>query len=74
MFHPAHTRGKYNEVLKETAKTMKTVEGWTEEELDNKQEVIASLHSSAGNAYLELGDYENALAEHQKDLYISQNL
>lgn len=53
---------------------MKIVEGWTEEELDNKQEVVASLHSSSGNAYLELGDYENALAEHQKDLYISQSL
>lgn len=70
----AHTRGKYNEVLKETSKTMKIVEGWTDEELDNKQEVIASLYSSAGNAYLELGEYEKALTEHQKDLHISQSL
>ena len=69
-----HTKGKYKEVIKETEKTMKLVNSWTEDELGNKQEVTASLHSSAGNAYLELGDFDNALSEHQQDLAIAKSL
>lgn len=53
---------------------MKLVDSWNEDELGNKQEVTASLHSSAGNAYLELGDFDSALKEHQKDLEISKSL
>lgn len=53
---------------------MKLINNWSGEELGNKQEVKASLHSSAGNAYLELGDFDNALSEHQQDLTIAQSL
>lgn len=55
-------------------KTINLVKTWTDEELGNKQEVTANLHSSAGNAYLELGDFENALHHHQQDLNLSQTL
>jgi len=70
----AHANGKYKEVVKESKKTMKLVDGWTEAELGNKQEVQASLHSSTGNALLELGEYEEALNEHQQDLDLAQKL
>lgn len=69
-----HTRGKYKDVIKESTRTMKLVNSWTEDELGNKQEVTASLHSSAGNAYLELGDFDNALSEHQQDHDIAKSM
>lgn len=53
---------------------MKMLDSWTDEEFANKPEVKASLHSSAGNAYLELGDYEAALTEHKCDLDIARDL
>ena len=53
---------------------MKLVNSWTEDELGNKKEVTASLHSSAGNAYLELGDFDNALHEHKQDHAIAKAL
>lgn len=70
----AHNRGKYKDVLKETDRMIRLVNSWTTEELSNRQEVQASLHSSAGNAYLELGNYDEALNEHQQDLQIASNL
>ena len=69
-----HTRGKYKDVIKESSRTMKLVNSWTEDELGNKKEVTASLHSSAGNAYLELGDFDNALHEHKQDHAIAKAL
>ena len=33
-----------------------------------REEVVANLHSYIGNAYLEMGEYEKALENHQKDL------
>ena len=70
----AHNRGKYKEVLRETERMMRLVDTWSADDLNNRQEVQASLHSSAGNAYLELGNYESALSEHQQDLEIASSL
>ena len=36
--------------------------------MDNcRREVVANVHSYMGNAYLEMGEYEKALENHQKD-------
>jgi hypothetical protein len=43
-------------------------------QLSGKDEIIANIHSNIGNAHLELGQYDEALQSHQKDLNISTEL
>ena len=51
---------------------MKEVDKWSEDDIPNRAEVVASLHSCIGNAQLELGDYDKALHHHEKDLEIAK--
>lgn len=48
------------------------VENASDEEIQNKPELIASLYSSIGNAYLELSKTEKAMEFHQKDLDLAR--
>lgn len=48
------------------------VENASDEEIQNKPELIASLYSSIGNAYLELNKTEKAMEFHQKDLDLAR--
>ena len=43
------------------------VQNFTEEQVPNKLEVIANLHSCIGNAYLEMAQYDKSLEHHQID-------
>ncbi|KAF7668730.1 hypothetical protein LDENG_00290970 [Lucifuga dentata] len=54
--------------LKKAQKALKIVRKWSEEVVPNKKEVLGSLHSCIGNAWMELGDMDNALIHYQKDL------
>uniref|UniRef100_A0A8C9Y6K1 Outer dynein arm-docking complex subunit 4 n=1 Tax=Sander lucioperca TaxID=283035 RepID=A0A8C9Y6K1_SANLU len=54
--------------LKKAEDVMKIVQGWSEKEVPNKKEVLGSLHSCIGNAFIDLGDLGKALDHHQKDL------
>ncbi|KAJ8320840.1 hypothetical protein KUTeg_002427 [Tegillarca granosa] len=55
------SRGKYEESLRKATKTLQYVENIPDDEIQNKQDVLANLHSQIGNAYLEMGnDLENA--------------
>lgn len=51
---------------------MKIVQKWSEKEVPNKTEVLASLHSCIGNALMELGDMDRALHHHKKDLELAE--
>ena len=64
--------GKYEESLKLAKRVLKTVKNTPEDELQNKQEILANLHSQMGNAYLEMGKYSLALDHHNQDRDIAQ--
>ncbi|XP_029293478.1 outer dynein arm-docking complex subunit 4 isoform X2 [Cottoperca gobio] len=66
------TSGNAEGSLKKAEEVMKVVQGWSEKEGPNKKEVFGSLHSCIGNALIELGDMDNALAHHQKDLELAK--
>ncbi|XP_068606424.1 outer dynein arm-docking complex subunit 4 [Brachionichthys hirsutus] len=66
------TSGNAEESLKKAEDVMKMVQEWSEEEVPNKNEVLGSLHSCMGNALIDLGDMDQALHHHQKDLELAQ--
>lgn len=59
------------EALKRANELLKVVQGWTEEVLPNKRDVLGNLHSCIGNALMDLGDMEKALDHHHKDLELA---
>uniref|UniRef100_A0A3Q3IZW7 Outer dynein arm-docking complex subunit 4 n=1 Tax=Monopterus albus TaxID=43700 RepID=A0A3Q3IZW7_MONAL len=62
------TSGNAKGSLKKAEEVMKLVQGWSEKEVPNKKEVLATLHGCIGNALIDLGDMDNALNHHQKYL------
>ena len=40
---------------------------WTKDDVRNKTELLANIHSCLGNGYLETGDYDKALSHHTND-------
>ena len=70
----AQCDGRYKEALQRSQKCLSTVQGFTEDQVPNKVEVIANLHSCVGNAYLELGSYDKALESHQTDLHLGESM
>lgn len=68
----AQTAERYQESLDKARHTLKLVENSSDDEIQNKPELIASLHSSIGNAYLELGKINQAMDHHEKDLDIAR--
>lgn len=68
----AQVDGRYQEALKRSQKCLSTVQGFTEDEVPNKVEVIANIHSCIGNAYLEMGAFDKALDSHQTDLHLGE--
>lgn len=69
----AQTEGRYQESLEKAKNTLKIVENSSDDEIQNKPELIASLNSSIGNAYLELGKLNQAMDYHQRDLDIARD-
>lgn len=66
------SKERYEESLQKAKKTLKTVENMNEDQLQNKAEILANIHSQIGNAYLELGKYNDSLKHHEEDLKISK--
>lgn len=60
--------------LKQAESTLRTVKAMNDKAIPNKQEVIANLHSSIGNALLEMDEPAKALENHKKDLNISKKM
>ncbi|GFS07544.1 tetratricopeptide repeat protein 25 [Elysia marginata] len=69
----AQSQGQYQESLDKCRHTLKRVEGMPEGSLKNKPDVLANLHSSMGNAYLEMGKFQKALSCHNRDLDIARD-
>ena len=59
--------------LQQAQKVMKLVQDLGDSELLSKQELVASLHSCIGNAYLEIGEAEKALHHHLQDLKTAED-
>ncbi|XP_051571539.1 outer dynein arm-docking complex subunit 4 isoform X2 [Myxocyprinus asiaticus] len=68
----ALSAGNAESSLKKARELMKTVQGWTEEVLPNKREVLGNLHSCIGNALMDLGKMDKALNHHEKDLELAK--
>ncbi|XP_063954060.1 outer dynein arm-docking complex subunit 4-like isoform X4 [Lytechinus pictus] len=59
------------DALRQAQKVLRNVESWSEDDVPEKQDFIANLHSCLGNAYLDLGKMPDAEQNHQKDLDLS---
>ncbi|XP_055553314.1 outer dynein arm-docking complex subunit 4 isoform X1 [Falco cherrug] len=56
------------ESCKKAERVLKTIRGWPDNEVPNKNELIGNLYSCIGNAQLEMGQMEAALQSHKMDL------
>ncbi|NWV87598.1 TTC25 protein, partial [Machaerirhynchus nigripectus] len=61
-------RGSAEESCRKAERMLRKIQGWTEEEVPNKNELIGNLYSSIGNAHLAMGQMEAALQSHKMDL------
>ncbi|NXH92580.1 TTC25 protein, partial [Edolisoma coerulescens] len=61
-------RGSAEESCRKAEHMLRKIQGWTEEEVPNKNELIGNLHSCIGNAHLAMGQMEAALHSHKMDL------
>ncbi|KAK2191054.1 hypothetical protein NP493_60g01047 [Ridgeia piscesae] len=68
----AQGSGKHEKSLKLAKRTLKTVENWSDDDVANRAEVVANLHSCIGNAYLELGKNNKALEHYERDFEIAK--
>lgn len=66
--------GKYKESLEKSNKLLAYVNPLNKKQLSGKEDIIANINSTIGNAHLELGQYDLALQAHEKDLEISKDL
>ncbi|NXS26127.1 TTC25 protein, partial [Pomatostomus ruficeps] len=61
-------RGSAEESCRKAERMLRKIQGWAENELPNKNELIGNLHSCIGNAQLAMGQMEAALRSHKMDL------
>lgn len=64
--------GDAEKSLIQTQQVMNTVQKLSDDDLPNKLQFIATLHSCIGNAQLELGNTKQALEHFQKDMEIAE--
>ncbi|XP_028841969.1 tetratricopeptide repeat protein 25-like isoform X1 [Denticeps clupeoides] len=58
--------------LKKAREVLKKVQGFSEGDLPQKSEVLGSIYSCIGNALMDLGQMDEALENHQKDLELAE--
>ncbi|KAH0626920.1 hypothetical protein JD844_002217 [Phrynosoma platyrhinos] len=51
---------------------LKKIQGWSDDEIPNRNELVGNLYSCIGNAQIEMGNLEGALQSHQVDLTIAR--
>lgn len=71
-FSPVLTGDCPEESCKKAERVLKTIQGWSDDEVPNKNELIGNLHSCIGNAQLEMGQMEAALQSHKMDLEVAR--
>uniref|UniRef100_A0A674IIZ1 Outer dynein arm-docking complex subunit 4 n=1 Tax=Terrapene triunguis TaxID=2587831 RepID=A0A674IIZ1_9SAUR len=57
---------------KKAEHVLNTIQGWSEDEIPNKNELIGNLYSCIGNAQIEMGQMGRALQSHKMDLEIAR--
>ncbi|TFK10615.1 T-cell surface antigen CD2-like [Platysternon megacephalum] len=57
---------------KKAEHVLKTIQGWSDDEIPNKNELIGNLYSCIGNAQIEMGQMGAALQSHKLDLEIAR--
>ncbi|XP_067168319.1 outer dynein arm-docking complex subunit 4 isoform X2 [Apteryx mantelli] len=62
------TGGSPEESCKKAEHVLKTIQGWSDDEVPNKNELIGNLHNCIGNAQIEMGQMDAALQSHKTDL------
>ncbi|XP_061199201.1 outer dynein arm-docking complex subunit 4 [Neopsephotus bourkii] len=60
------------ESCKKAKRLLRKVQGWSEDELPNRKELMADLYSRIGKAQLEMGQMEAALQSHSMDLELAR--
>ena len=68
----ALAEGRPDEGLKKAQSCLRTVESLDIDDIPNKMEVAANLHSCIGNAMFDQGNMDGALVHHRKDLDIGK--
>ena len=63
--------GNASQSLLLSEQAINTVNSLTEENLPNKLQFVATLHSCIGNAHLELGNISKALSHYKQDMVIA---
>lgn len=66
------TSGNAKGGLEKAEEVLKTVQEWSEKEFPNKKEVLGNLHSSIGNALIDIGNMDGALEHHHRDLELAE--
>ncbi|XP_077171428.1 outer dynein arm-docking complex subunit 4 isoform X2 [Paroedura picta] len=51
---------------------LKKIQGWSDEEIPNRSELLGNLYSCIGNAHIEMGNMGAALQSHRLDLDIAR--
>ncbi|NWQ81889.1 TTC25 protein, partial [Columbina picui] len=60
------------ESCRKAERVLKTIQGWSDDDVPNKNEIIGNLHSCIGNAQFEMGQMEAALRSHKVDLVLAR--
>ncbi|NXL95955.1 TTC25 protein, partial [Alectura lathami] len=66
------TGGSPEESCRKAECVLKTIQGRPDDEVPNKNELIANLHSCIGSARFEMGKMEAALRSHKMDLEVAR--
>ncbi|NXG05954.1 TTC25 protein, partial [Sakesphorus luctuosus] len=61
-------RGSAEESCRKAERLLRKIQGWAEDEVPNKKELIGKLHSCIGNAQMEMEQMEAALRSYKRDL------
>ena len=70
-FFTAQEDERWDDSLRQSKRVMKTLDNWSDDDLQDKPTAVANLYSLMGNAYLELGLYDKALQQHKQDKNIA---
>ncbi|KAJ7313521.1 hypothetical protein JRQ81_004970 [Phrynocephalus forsythii] len=66
------TSGCPERSIQKSEQVLKKIQGWSDDEIPNRSELVGNLYSCIGNAQIEMGNIEAALQSHRVDLDIAR--
>ncbi|XP_020667341.3 outer dynein arm-docking complex subunit 4 [Pogona vitticeps] len=66
------TSGCPERSIQKAEQVLKKIQGWSDDEIPNRSELVGNLYSCVGNAQIEMGNIEAALQSHRVDLDIAR--